>query len=131
MSASAPQGPRHKAMSRPPRRIAHADWADAPDGFKGRVTGADLDTALTILFVEIDEVGGGPPLHTHPYDEVFILREGRARYTLGDEVIDASAGDVLMAPAHMPHKFENLGPGRMVSTDIHLSAEMIQTDLED
>ncbi len=86
---------------------------------------------VTITFFATDEIGHGPSWHVHPYDEVFIIREGRARFTIGDQKIDAEKGDVLMGPAAVPHKYENLGPGRLESIDIHLSREWIQTDLVD
>lgn len=117
-------------MTRPARRLTRAEWAKGPDTWSGHFEGKDLGTGVTILFVEIDSVGQGPKLHTHPYDEVFVVREGRARYRVGDETIEAGAGDIVLAPAEVPHSFENLGPGRLVSTDIHLSPEWIQTDLE-
>ena len=78
-----------------------------------------------------EEVGRGPAWHVHPYDEVFIIRTGRARYKIGDEVIEAEAGDVLLGPANVPHKFQNIGPGLLETTDIHLSDRWIQEDLED
>src|SRR6516162_4909998 len=47
--------------------------------------------------------------------------EGRARFTVGDKTIDAEAGDVILGPANIPHGYQNLGPGRLESLDIHLS----------
>ena len=44
---------------------------------------------------------------------------------------DVEAGDVLTAPAAVPHKFHNLGPGRFETVDLHLSPRWIQTDLDD
>ena len=117
-------------MADKPLKLTRADWAKDADSWAGHFEGKDLGTDITVLFAEFEEPGSGPKLHTHPYDEVFIVREGRARYTIGDDVIEAEAGDVLLAPADVPHKFVNLGPGRLVSTDIHLSPEWIQTDLE-
>lgn len=117
-------------MADKPLKLTRADWAKSPDAWAGHFEGKSLGTDVTVLFVEIEEAGKGARLHTHPYDEVFIVREGRARYTIGDQEIEAEAGDVLLAPAEVPHKFVNLGPGRLVSTDIHLSPEWIQTDLE-
>jgi mannose-6-phosphate isomerase-like protein (cupin superfamily) len=117
-------------MTRKAGKLTRADWAADPDRWTGHFEGADLGTGITVLFVEIAAPGGGPKLHTHPYDEVFILREGRGRYIVGDEVIEAAAGDVVLAPAEVPHRFENVGPGRLIATDIHLSARWIQTDLE-
>ncbi len=68
-------------------------------------------------------------LEVHPYDEIFTITEGRARFTVGDETIDAEAGDVVLGPANIPHGYQNLGPGRLDSLDIHLSPEWIQFDL--
>ena len=76
-----------------------------------------------------DVVGEGPTLHVHPYDEIFTITEGRARFTVGDMIIDAEAGDVVVGPANIPHGYQNLGPGRLDSLDIHLSAEWIQYNL--
>ena len=70
-------------------------------------------------------------MSTHPYDEVFIVRQGRALFTIGAQKIEEVAGDVLFGPRDMPHKFHNLGPGRLETTDIHLSPRWIQTDLPD
>ncbi|MEL7466960.1 MAG: cupin domain-containing protein [Pseudomonadota bacterium] len=117
-------------MDRPPVVLQRADWARTPDLWSGRAEGKALGTDVTVLFFSSEEVGDGPPLHVHPYDEVFILRAGRARFTIGDLVLDAESGQILMAPANMPHKFEVLGPGRFETTDIHLSPEFIQTNLE-
>ena len=65
----------------------------------------------------------------HPYDETFIVTEGRARFFVGDRVIDAIAGEVVLGPKGIPHRFENLGPGRLQTIDIHHSPRCIQTDL--
>ncbi len=115
---------------REPKQLTRAEWARDPQHWKGRFEGRDLGTGVTVLFFSSDEVGAGPKLHLHPYDEVFIIRQGRARFTIGDRVLEAAAGDVLLGPAGVPHRFENLGPGRLETTDIHMSDRWIQTDLE-
>ena len=97
---------------------------------RGSVNGELLDTRVTVLTYGNDEPGVGPKLHLHPYDEVFIIQEGRARFFVGDQVIDAEAGEVVLGPAGLPHKFINLGPGRLQTIDIHQSPRWIQTDLE-
>ncbi len=99
-------------------------------GLSGHVEGRDLDCAVTVLFVTVDEVGKGPKLHWHPYDELFAIRRGRARFTVGDEVIEAGPGDVVRGPARVPHTFE-VTEVPYEAQDIHLSPEWIQTDLED
>ena len=97
---------------------------------RGSVNGEVLATQITVLAYGNDEPGLGPKLHVHPYDEVFVIQQGRARFFVGDEVIDAEAGETVLGPAGLPHKFVNLGPGRLQTLDIHLSPRWIQTDLE-
>ncbi|MEQ6248081.1 cupin domain-containing protein [Sulfitobacter sp. HNIBRBA3233] len=123
-----------KPQKTPPKRaevIRAADGAHRGAPWAGSVSGAALNTDSVILFVDIDEIGAGPDWHVHPYDEVFILTEGRARFTVGDESFDVEQGDVVMGPAAVPHKYKNLGPGKLRSIDIHLSRTWIQTDLRD
>jgi mannose-6-phosphate isomerase-like protein (cupin superfamily) len=118
-------------MTRKPVVLERKDWAAEANRWVGRVEGKDIGTNVTILFFSSDRIGSGPPLHVHTYDEVFIVREGRARFTIGDETFDAEAGQILFGPANIPHKFENLGPGRLETTDIHLSDHFAQIEVEE
>jgi mannose-6-phosphate isomerase-like protein (cupin superfamily) len=52
-----------------------------------------------------------------------LCERGAPCFTIGDEKIEAEAGDILLGPANVPHKYHNLGPGLLESTDIHLSDE--------
>jgi len=36
--------------------------------------------------------GGGPKLHKHPYEEIFVVQEGTATFTAGDETIKVEGG---------------------------------------
>ena len=98
-------------------------------GTRGHVTGREMGVDVTVLFVTSDRVGSGPRLHVHPYDELFVIRRGRARFTVGDETVEATAGDVVRGPAGVPHRFEVLEVP-YEAQDIHLSPEWIQTDLD-
>ncbi len=118
-------------MSGGGRIVKADDWMRKPGVWSGRVEGRDLGTGMTVLFFATEEDGAGVRLHVHDYDEFFIIREGRALFTVGGEEITAEAGDVVFGPAHVPHKFRNLGPGRLETTDIHLSDRFEQTLLDD
>ncbi len=107
------------------------DWASDDRLWRGRFEGIDLGTRVTVLFFATERLGHGPRWHVHPYDEIFIMRTGRALFTIGEEKIEAKAGDILLGPAEIPHKYENLGPGLLETTDIHVSERWIQTDLDD
>jgi mannose-6-phosphate isomerase-like protein (cupin superfamily) len=114
---------------RPPAKAALFDGAHAGP-HRGSVNGESLGTRVTVLTYGNDEPGRGPVLHVHPYDEIFVIQQGRARFFVGDRVIDAEAGETVLGPAGLPHKFVNLGPGRLQTLDIHLSPRWIQCDLE-
>ena len=75
--------------------------------------------------------GEGPKLHKHPYEEVFIIQEGRATYTIGSTTLEATAGQIAIVPAGVPHKFINSGSGRLRQVDIHHSPRFITQWLED
>ncbi|WEX76374.1 cupin domain-containing protein [Sinorhizobium numidicum] len=104
-----------------PHLIDREQWADKPDVWKGEFEGGIYGADVSIVFYTTDKIGGGPKLHRHPYAETFIIRAGRALFTVGDQTIEAHAGQIVVAPANVPHKFANLGPGRLETTDIHVS----------
>jgi mannose-6-phosphate isomerase-like protein (cupin superfamily) len=68
--------------------------------------------------------GRGAGLHKHPYEEVFVLQEGEATFTIGEDVIAARGGQIVVVPADVPHKFVNSGSGP-------LTARFIVSDPED
>lgn len=100
-----------------------------PGPWRGSMAGELFGASNTILAYGNDTPGKGPGLHVHPYDEIFIIVQGRARFFVGDKVIDAEAGEVVLGPKGVPHRFENRGPGRLQTIDIHLSPRWLQVDL--
>lgn len=95
------------------------DWAMHPMRQSGEWEGGDAN--VTVILHDSVEPGAGPRLHTHPYPETFIIEEGRAVFTVGDEEIEAGPGQILVVPAGTPHKFRTLGP--MKSIHIHANAK--------
>lgn len=77
---------------------------------------------VSLIFVDTPP-GGGPSLHRHPYQEVFILQEGEATFTVAEERQVVTAGHVVVVPAGVPHAFVNSGSGRMRQLNIHVSPE--------
>ncbi|MEZ4702777.1 MAG: cupin domain-containing protein [Rhodothermales bacterium] len=93
--------------------------------FEGGPHGANVS-----FFLVDNEPGAGPALHVHPYPETWIVREGRARFTVDGEVIEAGAGDIVVVEAETPHRFKNIGEDRLEIICIHPSNRVIQRDLE-
>lgn len=85
---------------------------------------------VSIIFVEMPS-GHGPDLHRHPYAEVFVVQEGNATFTVGDATVEASGGQIVIAPAGVPHKFVNSGTGPLRQIDIHLNDRFITEWLAD
>jgi mannose-6-phosphate isomerase-like protein (cupin superfamily) len=93
--------------------------------FEGRHHGG----AEVSFFVTDAPPGRGPVLHLHPYPEVFIVEQGEATFTAGEEQTVVGAGHVVVVPAETPHRFENTGEGTLHVVSIHPSGEVVQTDL--
>lgn len=86
---------------------------------------------IEVSFIWVDMPPGGRiRLHKHPYKEIFIVQEGLSTFTVGSETLEAHAGQVIIVPAEMPHKFMNLGDQQLKQIDIHLSRQFITNWLE-
>jgi quercetin dioxygenase-like cupin family protein len=69
------------------------------------------------LVIEVNTPpGGGPPIHTHPSDEVFFVVNGEFEFpTIRDgqvESVRGSAGETVHIPGSIPHSYKNVGDER-------------------
>jgi mannose-6-phosphate isomerase-like protein (cupin superfamily) len=110
--------------------IMPEDWLTDIEGFHGEWQGGAHGAEICVIANRIEGPGGGPRLHRHPYPEVFVIRSGRALFTLGDQKIEAGRGEILVAPAGTPHKFENLGADPLETIDIHQNGRFVTEWLE-
>ena len=88
------------------------------------------DTNVSFFLIDAPP-GEGPSLHSHPYEEIFVIQEGQVTFTVGDATIEATGGQILIAPAGTPHKFVNSGKTVLRSINIHPTSRMITEWLED
>jgi mannose-6-phosphate isomerase-like protein (cupin superfamily) len=101
--------------------------ADLPGNLVGRFEGREHRSSVS-FFIGTFDAGTGPSLHTHPYDETFIVEAGSATFTIGDETVERGAGQIFVVPANTPHRFVSGGGFRLIS--IAPSDHMVQEDLE-
>src|SRR5215210_8997062 len=80
--ANSGQKPEHGA----PSVINLADPARGEDA--NEFQGYRHDAGVSFIVVDAPP-GGGPKLHRHPYEEVFVVQEGTATFTAGEEIIEA------------------------------------------
>jgi mannose-6-phosphate isomerase-like protein (cupin superfamily) len=83
-----------------------------------RFRGGEHGASICILVADLPP-GDGPRLHRHPYEEVFVVHEGRARFTAGDATVEAGVGEVVVVPAGTPHRFVNIGDGSLRVMSVH------------
>ena len=88
------------------------------------------DTDVSFIWVDMPP-GGRIRLHKHPYPEIFIIQEGTATFTVGSATLEAIAGQIVIVPAEVPHKFMNLRDEPLKQIDIHASRKFITDWLED
>jgi mannose-6-phosphate isomerase-like protein (cupin superfamily) len=91
---------------------------DAVGGWE--TIGADVGARVCVIVVDAAP-GEGPRLHRHPYEEVFVVLAGEVTFVLGDERRVARAGETVVAPSGVPHRFTNTGAGRLRQVDVHVS----------
>jgi mannose-6-phosphate isomerase-like protein (cupin superfamily) len=78
------------------------------------------DTSFSFIWVDMPP-GHGVRLHRHRYQEVFVIQEGSATFTVGSTNLDAYAGQIVIVPPGMPHRFVNSGDRTLRQIDVHES----------
>jgi len=96
------------------------------ENFEGYLHGSQV----SIIREYSSRPGSGPRLHRHPYTETFLIRAGRALFTVGAEQLIAVGGQILVVPVLVPHRFEVLDGGVYEATHIHASDRFITEWLE-
>ncbi len=98
-------------IDRPDGRLGGEDWTDDYQQLPG-------SAGVSLILESTSRAGVGPRLHRHPYAETFVIRRGSATFTVADEVLEAHAGQILVVPAHVAHKFAT-GPDGYEALHIH------------
>ena len=88
------------------------------------------NTDVSFIWVDMPP-GGSVRLHKHPYKEIFIIQEGVSTFTVDSTTLEARAGQIIIVPAGVPHKFINSGAEQLKQIDIHVNKEFITDWLED
>jgi quercetin dioxygenase-like cupin family protein len=69
---------------------------------------AETGSPVTVVYLEVDP-GDHIPLHTHTDEETLVVLQGNGLATAGEVRTQVSVGALVMAPAFVPHGFENIG----------------------
>jgi transcriptional regulator with XRE-family HTH domain len=81
----------------------------APRG-RGTLTQVDGGIARDVAIFEARmPPGERTGMHAHPGDEHHIIVGGRVRFSQGDAVVEAGAGDYVLLDGTLPHDAESIG----------------------
>jgi mannose-6-phosphate isomerase-like protein (cupin superfamily) len=73
--------------------------------------------AQLCMFEQWVAPGNGAPTHSHPVEEVLMVREGEAEMWIDQQRVVVTAGQSLIVPAGRQHGFSNSG-----NVTLHLHA---------
>jgi mannose-6-phosphate isomerase-like protein (cupin superfamily) len=58
---------------------------------------------------------------------VFVVQEGTAAFTAGDEELTVTGGNIVIVPAETPHGFKGAGADTLRVVSVHPSPSVVQT----
>ena len=71
-----------------------------------KISSSDTDGALAVFEQTGLTPKGGPPLHTHPFqDEWFYVVEGEYLFQVGEDKYQMKSGDTIFLPRNVQHAF--------------------------
>ena len=118
-SAMAPIRPddpqRHLVVARPSEDKTLAQVGMGGNTYTILLTGEDTAGHYTLIDMQVPP-GGGPPLHRHDFEEMFIVLDGEVELTFRGQHATARAGETANVPAGAPHAFRNAAdrPARLL-----------------
>lgn len=84
-------------------RIAEQPIRPTPRGVKARpLVDRPAVNVMNLLLSPGQEV----PTHVTPVDVLFHVIEGKGKVTIGAEIAEVTAGDIVVSPAHIPHALQ-------------------------
>jgi len=89
--------------------------------------GSHTQHRLGIIEASVPPGPAGPPQHVHrEHDEIFIVTEGKLKFTSGSDSEDVEAGSCVTVPLGTPHAFANpfAEPAKFICTltpDIYIN----------
>jgi len=110
--------------------LNRGDLAQAVDTGTATFEGALYNAGVSFFWVDLPP-GARVRLHRHPCEEIFILLEGRATFTVGAETLEATAGQIVIVSPQTPHAFRSSGDGPLRQIDILPQEQIITEWLEE
>lgn len=89
-------------------------WETWRPGVQTRMLVSAVNGAAQLcIFEQQVAPGAGAPTHSHPVEEVLMVREGEADMWIGETHVTVSASQSLLIPPLRLHGFRNSGSGTL------------------
>ena len=95
------------------------NWNDLPPRRCARASSVAVFAARDVLLVmNWLEPGMAVNPHSHPFEQVVCIVQGRVRFHVGDEAFEAGPGSVIRIPPDVEHYAEPLGDEPALNLDV-------------
>ncbi len=94
--------------SDPAAAFFHAPDLDAAHARDARLYHEFLRAPAISAGLYVLQAGASDPQSPHAQDEIYVILQGRARFTAGDQTRPVAQGDVLYVRRAIPHRFHDI-----------------------
>lgn len=104
---------------KPHQNIQHYRWDALPkEAVRAGVKRAGFRGDDVLLVMNWLEPGMQTNPHRHPFEQIVYVVQGKMRFVVGDEVIEADAGSVIRVPPDVLHYGEPIGNEPVLNLDV-------------
>lgn len=101
------------------QKVQHYHWDALPkETVRPGVTRAGFRGDDVLLVMNWLQPGMQTRPHHHPFEQLAYIVQGRMRFFVGDEVIEAGAGSVIRIPPDVEHYGEPIGDEPVLNLDV-------------
>lgn len=102
-----------------PQKIQHYRWDELPtEAVRPGVKRAGFRGDDVLLVMNWLQPGMQTRPHRHPFEQIVYVVQGKMRFVVGDEVIEADAGSVIRVPPDVEHYGEPIGDEPVLNLDV-------------
>lgn len=101
------------------QKIQHYRWDALPkESVRPGVERAGFRGDDVLLVMNWLQPGMQTRPHQHPFEQIVYVVQGKMRFVVGDEVIEADAGSVIRVPPDVMHYGEPIGDEPVLNLDV-------------
>jgi len=102
------------------QKIQHYHWDELPaEAVRPGVKRAGFRGDDVLLVMNWLQPGMQTRPHRHPFEQIVYVVQGKMRFVVGDEVIEADAGSVIRVPPDVEHYGEPIGDEPVLNLDVY------------